>query len=48
MMVVVGVVSIWIFGMMVLHYAQKALIVSVFRMDSSTGKGKNNGTQILF
>ena len=40
MMVAVGVVSIWTFGMMVLHYARKALIRSAFRTDSSTGKEK--------
>ena len=39
-MVVVGVVSIWTFGMTVLHYARKALMMSVFRTDSSIGKEK--------
>jgi hypothetical protein len=36
MMVVVGVVSIWIFGMMVLHYARKTSIRLASPMDSST------------
>lgn len=41
MMVVVGVVSIWTFGMMVRRYAQKALMGSASPMDLSTEKEKS-------
>lgn len=41
MMVVVGVVSIWTFGMMVRRYARKALMRSASPMDLSTEKEKS-------